>query len=53
MKLRTLILGAVQAVGGLATVAGLFLLCGLAWTLLGAGVAVLAAGVLAEIKGGA
>lgn len=51
-KLRTAIPGAVQAVGGLGAAAGLYLLTGLAWALLGAGLALLVAGTLAEVKGG-
>ena len=47
-KLRASFPGAVQAVGALGAVAGLYLLTGLAWTLLCAGVAVLAVGVMAE-----
>ncbi|WP_435582911.1 hypothetical protein [Amycolatopsis thermoflava] len=59
-RLRARILGGAptgaQVVGGLAAVAGLYLLAGLAWALLVAGVTVAAVGTLAELarpaKGG-
>jgi hypothetical protein len=45
---RTVVGSVVQAAGGVAAGAGLYLLAGLAWMLLLVGVAVVAAGVLIE-----
>lgn len=44
---------AVQFAGGLLAGLGLYLLAGLAWALVVAGVVIVAVGTLAEMKGGA